>query len=414
MKFVSAAMPVAAASSLPRPDERWSGVRRVLTVRLDNLGDVLMTTPALAALKSASADACVTLLASTSGAAVARLTGVVDDVIVYDAPWSKGGAQPRSVDADFALVERLKQGRFDAAVIFTVCTQSALPAAMICRMAGIPLRLAHCRENPYDLLTDWVPDREVVENGMRHEVTRQLDLVRSVGFTVADDSLRLVVQPGDAAGARRHLEAAGVAIEQPYFVVHTGATAASRRYPARWFGSAADRIAAATGCRAVFTGSADEAPLVQAAAGAMSLEQPVNMAGRLSLGELAGLLAGARLLLSNNSGPVHLAAALGTPVVDVYALTNPQHTPWRVPSRVLSHDVPCRNCLKSVCPLVHNDCIRGVAPGQLVDASLDLMQASPILDGERSFDLASAAGASSASARHSSISLSFSLLGAHK
>jgi ADP-heptose:LPS heptosyltransferase len=377
-----------------------------LAVRLDNLGDVLMTTPALAALKGGSGEVCITLLASSSGAAIARLTGVVDDVIVYDAPWSKGGPQRRAVDADLALIERLKQGRFDAAVIFTVCTQSALPAAMLCRMAGIPLRLAHCRENPYDLLTDWVPDLEVVETGMRHEVTRQLDLVRSVGFTVTDDRLRFVMQDADAAGARRHLEAAGVRIDQPYFVVHTGATAASRRYPARWFGSAADRIAAATGCRAVFTGSADEALLVQAAAAAMSIERPVDMTGRLSLGELAALLTGARLLLSNNSGPVHLAAALGTPVVDVYALTNPQHTPWRVPSRVLSHDVPCRNCLKSVCPLVHNDCIRRVEPSQLVDASLELMQVSTSAVDRPSIDMASA------SARHSSVSLSFSLLGA--
>jgi ADP-heptose:LPS heptosyltransferase len=70
---------------------------------------------------------------------------------------------------------------------------------------------------------------------------------------------------------------------------------------------------------------------------------------------------------------VHIAAALGTPVVDLYALTNPQHTPWRVPSRVLSHDVPCRNCLKSACPQGHHDCLRGVEPAAVVSAAVALL-----------------------------------------
>src|SRR5690606_17364106 len=85
------------------------------------------------------------------------------------------------------------------------------------------------------------------------------------------------------------------------------------------------------------------------------------------------LLSEARLLVANNTGPVHMAAALGTPVVDLYALTNPQHTPWQVPARVLSHDVPCRNCLKSVCPLGHNDCLRGIEPPAVATAALELM-----------------------------------------
>jgi len=74
---------------------------------------------------------------------------------------------------------------------------------------------------------------------------------------------------------------------------------------------------------------------------------------------------------------VHIAAALGTPVVDLYALTNPQHTPWRVASRVLIHDVPCRNCLKSVCPEQHHDCLRRVEPEAVATAALELIRALP-------------------------------------
>jgi ADP-heptose:LPS heptosyltransferase len=78
------------------------------------------------------------------------------------------------------------------------------------------------------------------------------------------------------------------------------------------------------------------------------------------------------VFLTNNTGPAHIAAAVGTPVVDLYALTNPQHTPWHVPSRVLFHDVPCRNCFSSVCREEHHRCLRGVAPADVAAAVLDL------------------------------------------
>ena len=78
------------------------------------------------------------------------------------------------------------------------------------------------------------------------------------------------------------------------------------------------------------------------------------------------------LVLTNNSLPAHIAAAVGTPVVDLYALTNVQHTPWAVPNRVLSVDVPCKGCRRSVCPLAHNRCLHAVDPRDVVDAILDL------------------------------------------
>jgi ADP-heptose:LPS heptosyltransferase len=81
------------------------------------------------------------------------------------------------------------------------------------------------------------------------------------------------------------------------------------------------------------------------------------------------------VLLAGNTGPVHLAAAVGTPVVDLYALTNPQHTPWAVPSVVLSRDVPCRWCYSSVCPEGHHRCLRGVTPREIVEAALSLVRA---------------------------------------
>jgi len=359
---------------------RWRAARHLLLVRLDNLGDLLMTTPALAAVRATLPAARLTLLTSPSGVALAPHLAGLDAAIAFDAPWVRSARTSREESSpggeELALVERLRALRIDAAIVFTVCTQSALPAALLCRLGGIPLRLAYSRENPYDLLSDWVPETDVLGDGMRHEVARQLALVGRVGFHTADERLRFSYAVEDVARLQRAMQEAGLDPLRPYFVVHPGASAASRRWPAERFGLAAEEIARASGCVAVFTGDAAESDCVEAARAPMSAPS-VSLAGRLGLGELGALIAGAELLVSNNTGPAHLAAALDTPVVDLYALTNPQHTPWKARSRVLNHDVPCRNCLQSQCPEGHHDCLRGVAAQEVVRASLELMGPGP-------------------------------------
>jgi ADP-heptose:LPS heptosyltransferase len=149
-------------------------------------------------------------------------------------------------------------------------------------------------------------------------------------------------------------------------VLHPGATAPSRRYPAEGFAAAARRFAEEDGARVVVTGDADEREL--AASIASAVPRAVSLAGELSLAELCALIAQAPLVVSNNTGPAHIAAAVGTPVVTVYALTNPQHAPWRVAHRLLFHDVSCRWCHSSVCVSGHHDCVRRVAPTALVSS----------------------------------------------
>jgi lipopolysaccharide heptosyltransferase II len=358
----------------------WANARRLLAVRLDALGDVLMTTPALRALKTTQPARRLTLLASPAGAAAAALVPEVDEVIVYEAPWMK--ATPPRADriADLSMIEHLRAGGFDAAVIFTVYSQNPLPAALLCYLAGVPRRLAHCHENPYQLLTDWVVDPEPA-GGMRHEVRRQLDLVAAVGARAGDERLSLRVPPGARARVRRLLKERGLD-RRPWVLLHPGATAPSRRYPPEQFAEAARALAQATGCAVVLSGAAREQALVDTMAALIGVEA-VGLPG-LPLGEFAALVEAAPVLVSNNSGPVHIAGAVGTPVVDLYALTNPQHTPWAVPHRVLFHDVPCKYCYKSVCPLGHHDCLRRVPPKAVAEAALSLLPSGwPVARGSR-------------------------------
>ncbi len=241
--LLGAAAPPSKRRSAVNPDAiaAWSRAENVLCVRLDALGDVLMTTPALCAIKEARPGRRVTLLTSPTGAEAASLLPMIDEVLVYDAPWMKATAPRLDSRPDFDQIECLRRGRFDAAAIFTVYSQNPLPAAMLCYLADIPRRLAHCRENPYQLLNDWVPDPEP-DRLARHEVRRQLDLVACVGCRIDDERMVMTVPDEARAKVDRLLSELGLAGRRDWVVVHPGATAPSRRYPPELFAEAARRI----------------------------------------------------------------------------------------------------------------------------------------------------------------------------
>jgi lipopolysaccharide heptosyltransferase II len=331
------------------------------------------------ALKSQVRGRRITLLTSRSGSEAAKLMPEVDRVLVYDAPWLKA-TQPRaSAEPDFDWIEKIKGYDFDGAVIFTVYSQNPLPSAMFCYLAEIPLRLAYCRENPYQLLTHWVKETEPHEQ-IRHEVKRQLDLVASIGACAVDD--RMAVEVSEESGDRvlKNLIDLGIDVMAPWAVMHPGATAPSRRYPPKKFADAARALIDEHGYEIVLTGSKGEVSLIDEVINEIVKELPHHrhrqrvhsLVGLLSLEDLAALLTLTPVLISNNTGTVHLAAACETPVVDLYALTNPQHIPWKVRNRVLFQDVDCRYCYKSICPEGHNACLTGVASAEVVRATLEL------------------------------------------
>ena len=344
----------------------WQEARRLLCIRLDSMGDVLMTTPAIRALKEQVDGRHVTLLTSRAGAVAARYVLEVDEVLTYDAPWMK---PPFETAVRSAIVDELQGRHFDGAVVFGLHTQSPLPAAFLCWLAAIPLVAARCRENPYHLVTTWLREDEP-HAAARHDVERQLSLAAAVGATTNRDLLSFHIREADRAAAAAVIAPLGLAPGK-WCVIHPGASAASRRYPVNLFALAAQSLIREDGWQVLVAGDTTEEGLVAAlceaaGAGAYAVE-------RLSLGVLAALIEAAPVLIANNSGPAHLAAAVGTPVVDLYALTNPQHAPWRVPHRLLSHDVECKYCYRSVCPEGHHRCLRLVRPEEVAAAARALV-----------------------------------------
>lgn len=329
----------------------------VLVARLDNNGDVLLAGPAIRALASGARR--VTLLCGPRGVDAARLLPGVDDIIVFRAPWIDAEPPPVDATAIAAFVEDIRQRHLDQAVLMTSYHQSALPLALLLRLAGVPVIAAISEDYPGSLLDvrHQVPDDI-------HEVERNLSLVTTLGYPLpaGDDGRLRIKRPQPSAP------------EMPYIVVHPGATAPARTWPVEHH---ADLVRALSrrGRKVVVTGGASETDLTAAVAG--RAPHVTDLGGRIGFAELADVIAGADVLVAGNTGPAHLAAAVWTPVVSLFAPVVPavRWRPWRVPQVLLGNqEAACAGSRARSCPIAGHPCLSEVTVEAVV-AAIDRLTA---------------------------------------
>jgi ADP-heptose:LPS heptosyltransferase len=317
------------------------GMRRVLVVRLDSIGDVLLAGPAIAAT---AAGGSVDVLCSSVGRPAAELLPGVGRTIVFDAPWILQPGPPVTADGLQRLINELGAWSYDAAAILTSSHQSALPTAMILRLAGIPRLAAVSIDYPGSLL-----DHRLRGDPDLHEVERALAVVEMIG-----------VEVGDPATHRLRVDVDAAPPVPGRVVLHPGAAAVARTLPpARW------RVAAAElsrrGYQVIVTGTPVEASLC--ATVAEPTGTPPIVLPPSELHRLAEVIGTAAVVVAGNTGPAHLAAAMGRPVVVVFAPTVPpkRWRPWGVPHVLLGDlDVACAGCRSIRCPLAEQVCLTGV------------------------------------------------------
>ncbi|BCB90854.1 hypothetical protein Psuf_081670 [Phytohabitans suffuscus] len=245
-------------------------------------------------------------------------------------------------EADRALVRRIAGARYDAAVVLTSFSQSPWPAAYLCRLAGVPVRVGTSKEFGGAGLTHWVP---APPDGT-HQVDRMLHVLERAGVPPDGTGLRLDLPDSARDEAREALAGQGIGPGEPYALLLPGASCQSRRYPPERFARVA-RLLAGAGLRVVVAGSPGESALVERAGGGLA-------AGQTGLGvpALAALVAGSAAVVCNNSGGAHLASAFGRPVVLLFAGTEQvgQYVPRFTPAAVLSVPTPCAPCRQLRCP----------------------------------------------------------------
>lgn len=344
-------------------------IERVLVVRLDNIGDVIMLSPALRTLRFAFPRARITLLASPAGNQVAPMLPWVDEVLTRRVVWQDAsGAMPFDPAREMDLVEEIRARRFDAAFIFTSFSQSPWPPAYACYLAGVPLRYGQSKEFGGSLLTRWVksvPD-EV------HQTERSLFLLESLGLPAHGRHLELAVPVEARMSAERLLRNVGVDSAAPFAVLAPGASCQARRYDPARFAEVARLLVRNAGLPLVVVGSEREAnlaaPLLEAA-GSLA----ASLVGRTSIPELAAVIERCALLIANDSGPMHMADAFLRPIVILYSGTE-YESQWRpryAPTVLLRRHTACSPCYNFRCPF-NMECL-DIPPEEVAEAASRLL-----------------------------------------
>ena len=344
--------------------------RRVLVIRLDGVGDVLLAGPAVRAV-AAAPDREVTLLCGPAGASAARLLPGVAQVLEWASPWVLNPPPPVTRGTVDRFVDALAQHGFAEAVVLTSYHQSPLPTALLLRLAGVrritgasvdyPGTLLDVRLRPGDGPGDDLPED-------LPEPERALAIAAAAGYRLPPgDAGGLAVLPPPPTG---HLLAP--LDGDPYVVLHPGAAVPARRWPAAHHRTTAGLLAR-RGTAVVVTGGPDERDLTaEVAAGAADEGGHVlDLAGRTGLPELSAVLAGAEVVVVGNTGAAHLAAAVGTPVVSLFAPVVPavRWRPYRVRHVLLGDQAaPCRDTRARDCPVPGHPCLSLVPPTAVLDA----------------------------------------------
>lgn len=342
-------------------NKRQDKINSILVRSTNWIGDAVMTTPALRAIRESFPDARVTILANGLVAPLFAVHDAVDDVIVYDRKGAHAG-----FGGKIRLARELSSRKFDLAILL----QNAIDAALIAWLARIPRRMGYRTDGRGLLLTHGVSVSEDIRR--LHHVEYYLNMLGRFGVTTGDKSLNLCTASGEDLALAELLAGHGVGKGDFLLGINPGASygAAKRWYPER-FAAVADCLAQRWGARVVVTGGPGEADIAADIAAAMTSPCLV-MAGKTSVRELMALIKRCDFFVTNDSGPMHIAAAFGVPLVAVFGPTDHTTTsPWCDTAAIIRRDTDCAPCLLRECPTEHR-CMTAVTVEDVVETAEEL------------------------------------------
>jgi len=326
-----------------------------------------MSIPALQELRRAFPRAHIAILARPWVAGLYGREPFCDELIPYDAPKGWRGLREKR-----KIASQLRSLKFDCAILL----QNAFESAAIARLAGIPVRIGYNRDARGWLLTRSVAVPKPGET-LRHQRFYYLELLRRarlISEYPADSSIKLFGAAAAARQGREHFQAAG--LRQPVIGVSPGAAygGAKRWLPER-FAEAAATVACERAASVAVFGSKEEAEICDAVhIAVLNAGIPcLNFAGKTPLSQFIEMAAACEVYLTNDSGPMHIASALGVPTVAVFGATDDEATgPTGMRSRIVREPVECSPCLLRECPIDHR-CMTRVSAARVADTALSLI-----------------------------------------
>jgi heptosyltransferase-2 len=330
---------------------------RKILIRSPNwIGDAVMMTPAMGALRFAFPDATIVVAAHSRVADLFRPHPYCDDVMVYDRP-----GRHRGILGVVRFAAELRRERFDLAILF----QNAAEAAILAWLAGIPQRAGYHTDLRRPLLTHGIPVGD--DERRLHHTEYYRHLLEALGIVGGNGVLRLACSVEEQEWAGETLGPGR------WIAIHPGATygSAKRWFPER-FAAVADQLAGRYDARIVLVGGPDVADAGRCMEDSM-MHRPFNLVAKTSLRQLMAVIQKCRLLVTNDSGPMHVGAALGVPIVAVFGPTDHTTTsPFTPKCRIVRKSVDCAPCLKRHCPTDHG-CMLAITVDDVLQAAVDLL-----------------------------------------
>ena len=334
----------------------------ILIVKPSSLGDIVHTFPAVRLLKQHFPEATLSWVVNDTYTELVNLCPDVEYALAFR---RRRWGRPRHWPEVVAFVRELRSRHFDVAVDF----QGLFRSGLIARLSGARRRVGFATAREW--ATRFYTERVLTPANVRHAVDRNVFLVRSA-FGIASDAVewRLGSFADGVARAEYLLEKHGLHGRHPIVAVAPAARWASKTWPAEFFAAVVRRVADRAGEAAFWLcGSEDEKPVGRAVLAACGGFAPAMLMGESNLGTLVELLRRSDVLLTNDSGPMHLAAAVGTPTVSMFGPTDPGLTgPYGQGHQVFRGDCPRSPCFERECPDAPMDCQRQVDVGAVADA----------------------------------------------
>jgi len=338
--------------------------KRILIVRTDRIGDVLLSTPVIKALRKKNPDSYIAMMVSPGTKDIVEGNPYLDEVIIYDKD-----AKHKGWLKTLKFAKNLKKKGFDIAIILHPTNRVHL----VTYLAGIPRRLGYDRKLGF-LLTDKIPHAKQL--GLKHESEYNFDLLKFIGIEAHDSDLFMPIKDESELSVKKMFEGSGIKKNDRMLAIHPCASCPSKIWPAERFAQAADILAQKYGLKIVVIAGPKDIARAQDVIKNMR-STVVDLSGKISVSQLASVLKSCVLFISNDSGPVHMASALGIPVISIFGRSQPGLSPKRwgptgKKSKVLHKQVGCIECLAHNCQKEFA-CLKAITVQEVVSTAESLL-----------------------------------------
>lgn len=338
--------------------------KNILIARLDRIGDVVLSTPAIKAVRDAYPASHIAVMVRPYARDIVEGNPYLDEVIIYD----KGGSE-KSLSGNLKFTNYLRRKNFDLALILHPTKRTHI----IIFLAGIPVRVGYDKKWGF-LLTKKIPHTK--QFGLKHEIDYTLDVLKYAGIEAKDRSLYMPIKDASEKRIAELFEKGGVKNNDMVIAVNPGASCVSKRWRPENFAKVGDALARERGAKIVIISDSKDKPFADKTASLMRTT-PLNLAAQTSVADIASVLKRSRLFISNDSGPVHIACAVGTPVIAIFGRNDRGLSPerWGPSGKndiVLHKDVGCKVCLAHNCKIGFK-CLEAITPEEVIAAAKKIL-----------------------------------------